>query len=180
MMLPSVAIFAGYLVDRVKGLRWTFIGLFLFTTFFAFVNADAVTIDDARVGSSQKNVSEVSGWLARNTADKKGFILIAAASHDAIIFSSGLPMKRFIHEGTGAYWESATTMPDQWARWIVMRTHDDNDFTWRLVSRTPGFERYTLVESYPFADIYELKEEYVSQVNTEPVFGKEADIKKGR
>ena len=132
-----------------------------------------MTIDDARVGSSQKNVSEVSGYLADNAASEKGFILISAASHDAIIFSSGLPMKRFIHEGTGAYWESATITPDHWARWIVMRSYDDNDHTWRFVSKAPGFDNYELVASYPFADVYELKEEFRDTLNTEPVLGKQ-------
>jgi len=173
MMMPSIAIFAGLLVDRVKALRWTFIGLFFLTTFFAFANYDAVTIDDARVGSSQKNVSEVSGWLAANAKDEKGFILISAASHDAIIFSSGLPMKKFIHEGTGKYWESATTSPDRWARWIVMRTNDVNDQTFKAVSKTAALDKYVLVDTYPFADIYELKPEYMDQLNTEPVLGKQ-------
>jgi len=68
-------------------------------------------IDDAKIGASQKNVTEVSGWLANNAEDLDGFILISAASHDAIIFSSGLPMKKFIHEGTGLYWESAIASP---------------------------------------------------------------------
>ncbi|MEK7165257.1 MAG: hypothetical protein AAB874_00420 [Patescibacteria group bacterium] len=174
MMLPSIAIFVGFLIDRMKDLRITLIGLMLFVTFFAFANSDAVTIDDARVGSSQKNVSEVSGYLNQHAKDKKGFILISAASHDAIIFSSGLPMKRFIHEGTGAYWESATTSPDRWARWIVARTYDDNDLTWKAVSKVPTFlERYDLVSKYPFADIYMLKDEFSGDLVTEPVLGKQ-------
>lgn len=174
MMLPSIAIFMGYLVHRLKPLRYVIIGLFLFVTFFAFASRDAVTIDDARVGSSQKNVSEVSGYLATHAKDKKGFILISAASHDAIIFSSGLPMKRFIHEGTGAYWESATTSPDRWARWIIARTHDDNDLTWKSVSKVPTFfERYTLVATYPFADVYELKSEYLGGLTTEATLPKQ-------
>ncbi len=169
MMMPSIAIFIGYLVHRLKAFRFVITGVLAFVLFFSFANADAVTIDDARVGSSQKNVSEVAGYLQENASNKKGFILISAASHDAIVFSSGLPMKRFIHEGTGAYWESATTSPDAWARWIVMRTHDDNDLTWRAVSKTPGFNNYNLVASYPFADVYEIKEEYTDLLNTEPV-----------
>src|SRR3990167_3742977 len=173
MMLPTFAIFTGYLVHKLTSLRATIIGLFLFVTFFAFANVDAVTIDDARVGSSQKNVAEVSGWLRENAKDEKGFVLISAASHDAIIFSSGLPMKRFIHEGTGLYWESATGSPDRWARWIVMRTNDLNDQTFKLVRKTPAFTRYNLVEKYPFADIYEIKPEYLPQLNTEPVLGKQ-------
>ena len=173
MMLPSIAIFVGYLVHKLVPLRVTIIGLFIFVTFFAFANVDAVTIDDARVGSSQKNVTEVSGWLSKNAKDEKGFILISAASHDAIIFSSGLPMKRFIHEGTGAYWEHATTTPDRWARWIVMRTNDLNDSTFKLTQQSGQLEKYDLVNSYPFADIYQLKSEYLANLNIEPVLGKQ-------
>jgi hypothetical protein len=172
MLVPTIAVFIGFLIDRIKAaaLRWTIVGLFIFVTLFSFFSMDAVTIDDARVGSSQKNVSEVSNWLAKNAKDKDGFVMISAASHDAIIFSSGLPMSKFIHEGTGKYWESATTSPDRWARWIIMRTHDESDQTFKFVGKTPGFSKYELVEKYPFADIYQLKEEYVSELTTKPVF----------
>lgn len=170
MMMPSIAIFIGYLVDRFKPLRPTIIGLLALTLFFTFSSRDAVTIDDAQVGSSQKNVKEVSGWLKEHTADKKGFILISVASHDSIIFSSGLPMKKFIHEGSYKYYLGAIEAPDKWARWIVVRTNSNDDSTWRLIKDKPGFERYNLVDHYPFADIYELKEEYVNDLITEPIF----------
>lgn len=173
MLIPSLAIFCGYMVERFKDYRWVIVGLTLFVTIFAVTSNDAVTIDDARVGSSQKNVSEVSGWLEKNAKDQKGFILISAASHDAIIFSSNLPMKRFIHEGTGAYWESATIAPDRWARWIIMRTNDVNDSTFKFVGVAPGFVKYNLVQSFPFADIYQLKDEFLMDLNTEPVYGKQ-------
>lgn len=173
MMMPSIAIFVGYLIDRAKSFRYVLVGSLCGVLLFAFANHDAVTIDDARVGSSQKNVTEVTSYLKKYAANQTGFILISAASHDAIVFSSGLPMKRFIHEGTGKYWESATAMPDQWARWIVMRTYDDNDLTWKSVRLTSGFKKYTLVAKYPFADVYELKPEYIKFLKTEPVYGKQ-------
>ena len=173
MLVPTIAIFIGYLVDRAKSFRWLVIGLLAFVLFFAFANNDAVTIDDARVGSSQKNVTEVSGWLNAHTKDEPGFILISVASHDAVIFSSGLPMKRFIHEGTGTYWIAATTSPDRWAKWIVMRTYDDNDLTYKAVKSVSGLLRYNLVGKYPFADIYELKSEYLPGLNTEPILPKQ-------
>lgn len=169
MMAPSIAIFAGYLIGKTKNMRYLFTGLFIMVALFAFVNNDAVTIDDARVGSSQKNVSEVSGWLEKNAKKKEGFVLISAASHDAIIFSSGLPMKKFIHEGTGAYWLSATSAPDRWARWIIMRTNDTNDGTFKAVSQTNALNKYNLVGKYPFADIYELKQEYVGDLQTKTI-----------
>ncbi len=169
MMMPSVAIFVGYLIHVLPPLRVTLIGLLLLTTFFQFSSGDAVTIDDARVGSSQKNVSEVSGWLQKHAGPEKGFILISAASHDSIIFSSGLPMKRFIHEGTGTYYDAAIQYPDHWARWIVVRSYSNEDSTWRLIHDNPGFARYELVDHYPFADIYQLKDEYLSELNIDAI-----------
>ena len=170
MLMPSIAIFLGFLVHKAGPLRWTVVGLTAFVLFFAMANQDAVTIDDARVGASQKNVSEVAGFLNTYAKNQPGFILISAASHDAIIFSSGLPMKRFIHEGTGAYWEAATTAPERWARWIIMRTYDDNDLTWKFVSRTQGFSSYDLLFHLPFADVYEIRSDYLSQLQYQPVF----------
>lgn len=173
MLMPAIAIGIGYLVDRARDFRATIIGLMIFVLFFAFANNDAVTIDDARVGSSQKNVSEVSDFLNTHAKNEKGFILISAASHDAIIFSSGLPMKRFIHEGTGLYWENALAVPDRWARWIVVRSYDDNDLVWKGVSKSEGFARFQKVASYPFADVYEIEASLSGQLNTEPVLGKQ-------
>jgi hypothetical protein len=170
MLLPSIAIFSGFLVDRVKNIRGVILGIFLLVNTFALINQDAVSLDDARVGSSGKNVAEVSGWLKENVDKEEGFVLISAASHDAIIFSSGLPMKRFIHEGTGLYWESATAAPERWARWIVLRTNDNNDLTFKSIKGEEALSSYILVDSYPFADIYELKPEYINALQTEPIF----------
>ncbi|MBI3887869.1 hypothetical protein HY310_02265 [Candidatus Microgenomates bacterium] len=169
MMIPTLAIFIGYFVYRVRALRFVVLGLLLFSTVFSFANHDAVTIDDARVGASGKNVSEVSGWLRTNATSQKGYVLVSVASHDAIIFSSGLPMKRFIHEGTGEYWDLATANPQRYARWIVLRTNDTNDFTFRVLQHNQEFKnKYSLVKHFPFADIYELKPEYVTSLQSLP------------
>lgn len=158
MMAPSIAIFVGFLVHKLVRLRPVLISLLSLVTFFSLANRDAVTIDDAVSGASQKNVTEISDWLQKNVALRQELILISAASHDAIIFSSGLPMARFIHEGTGKYWEDATRAPDTLAKWIIMRTHDANDLTYKTVSRLPAFAKYRLVKKYPFADVYELQD----------------------
>jgi len=169
MIIPFIAIFIGYLIQKLPSLKYLLAGILLMTTFFSFTSFDAVTIDDALVGSSQKNVTEVSGWLNHNAKNHDGFVLISAASHDAIIFSSGLRMSKFIHEGTGLYWTYATEDPSHWARWIVMRTYDNNDQTYKLVSQTGQLQDYQLVGKYPFADIYELKSEYLSGLQTKPI-----------
>lgn len=172
MMAPSFAIFIGYAAHRATKIRLVLAGLLFFLIFFSFANGDAVTIDDARVGSSQKNVTEVSGWLNKNARHAPGFILISAASHDSIIFSSGLPMKKFIHEGAGIYYDTALENPDRWARWIVMRTYSDDDSTWKAMKDNPGFKNYDLVDHYPFADIYRLNDEHLIDLVTEPILSK--------
>lgn len=166
MLLPAIAIFGGFLVDKAKDLRWVYIGLFAFVTFFSFVNYDVATIDDALIGASGRNVVEVSGWLKENVMDKEGFVLISVSVQDAIVFSSALPMKRFIHEGTGDYWDMAIANPHQWATWIVMRTYDINDLAYQGVKDTDWENYYNMIEHYPFADIYELKPEYQERVMT--------------
>ncbi len=169
MMVPTIAIFVGYLVHRLKSIRIAVVALLLFVSFFTFTNTDAVTIDDAVVGASGKNVQEVSGWLENNAKDKEGYVLISAASHDAIIFSSNMQMKRFIHEGTGAYWDQALTNPTKWARWIILRTNDQNDATFRELQDNKQFKNnYTKVKTLPFADIYEIKPEFVKDLRTQP------------
>lgn len=169
MMIPTIAVFTGYLVHRLKSIRYILVLLILFVSFFSIVNRDAVTIDDAQFGASGKNVTEVSGWLRNHAANTPGFVLISVASHDAIIFSSGLDMSRFIHEGTGQYWTLATVNPSHWARWIILRTNDLNDQTFYLLRYNSEFwNDYTLVHHYPFADIYELKPKYVPNLHTKP------------
>jgi|SRR5579885_2694115 len=170
MMVPSVAIFIAYLVDRFTNFRYALIGLLIFVSFFAIVNGDTVTLDDARYGASGKNVSEVSNWLHAHAENEKGYVLISVASHDAAIFSSGLDMKRFIHEGTGVYWDLATAHPQRYAHWVVMRTGDTSDLTYKILQYNPAFKSdYILVKHFPFADIYELKPAFVKDLQPLPV-----------
>lgn len=169
MMIPSVAVFVGYLIYRLNALKYVIVGLLLFVSFFSIMNHDAVTIDDAIFGASGKNVTQVSGWLRNHATNQPGFILISVASHDAIIFSSGLPMNRFIHEGTGQYWNFATAHPVHWARWIILRTNDLNDETFYRLRNNPEFKNdYTLKQKLPFADVYELKPQYVNDLHIKP------------
>lgn len=169
MMVPTIAVFVGYMTDRVKAIRFVLVALLLFVSFFSFINRDAVSIDDAIYGASGKNVKEISGWLRDHVSNQQGFVLISVASHDAIIFSSGLPMSRFIHEGTGQYWNLAIAHPSRWSRWIVLRTNDTNDQTFRLLRNNPEFKNdYVLRRNLPFADVYELKPEYVKNLHVLP------------
>ncbi len=167
VMVPSVAICIGYLLHKVNvPLKYMLIPSLFFAYVSSFFIQIPVTIQDALWGASSKNVSQVSRWLKTNASNNEGLIFISAGSHDAIIFSSGFKMGRFIHEGTGQYWENASQDPDRWVRYIVMRTYDMKDATFFALKDNPDLSKYNLVVKGEFADIYELKGEYKGNLLT--------------
>lgn len=162
MALPAVAVFSAYLFDKSKQMKYILAAVFTVVIGYSILSLDnSVTIQDAKYGSSGKDVSQVAGWLKNNVNDPEARVLITAASHDALIFSSGLSMKQIIHEGTGPFWDSASQVPDRWAKYIVMRTYDVNDLAWnRLKDNKFALEKYDIAYKGIFADVYKLKEEY--------------------
>jgi hypothetical protein len=165
MIVPMVAIFIGFLVGRIKLLSpilMLIVALAIGINFYS----EPVTIADAKYGKSQKNVNEIAEWLNKNVKNKDGLILISVASHDSIIFSSGLPMKKFIHEGVNSVWLSATQFPDQWARWIVMMPEENrnSDFLWKAIGDKNKLKHYRLVGEFPYAVIYQLNDEYFNKI----------------
>ena len=67
-------------------------------------------------------------------------------------------MHRFIHEGTGEYWDNALANPEQHAKFVIMRTHDSLDSVARSMDQVPQFyDKYVLIYDDEFVDVYELK-----------------------
>lgn len=167
MMMPAIAVFIGYMLDKTIFLRTSLIGLLAFTIVFSFTSYDIVTLEDALRGASSRNVTEVSAWLRDNT-EEDGFILLSLGSHDATLFTSGLPMTKFVYEGTDEYWEAALKEPERVARWIVMRPNDDSDFVGKSLRKEPSLQKYRVAVSFPDTNIYELKPEYVHELRKSP------------
>jgi hypothetical protein len=157
-MLPSLAVFSAYLIHRSGPARPVIISFVLLAAFFSFQSGDAVTVEDAVIGMSRKDVDCESVWLRENAGlDKEGYILISAAANDAIIFSSGLPMAKFIHEGAGDYYEKAVAEPESRARFITVRNDGYSDVVrQRLFINEAPPAGYELKISCGFSDIYEL------------------------
>lgn len=171
MMAPAIAIFTGFLVDRLSSLRYLILGLLTFVMVFNVMNLDIVTLDDAVSGISglDVDVEEASEALGNRVREETGLILISTAKHDAILFTSSLNQKRFIHEGTGLYWENSLARPEKWARWIVLRPNDMSDAVYKAMIKTDYKNKYNLVLDYKTADVYELKPEYLSGLITNPI-----------
>jgi hypothetical protein len=166
MIIPTVAIFIGVLVGRWK---WFTPVLMLAVLLAIGTNFyyEPVTIADAKYGKSQKNVNEIGEWLNKNAKNKKGLILISVASHDSIIFSSGLPMKRFIHEGVNSIWPSATKNPEEWVRWVIVMPEKskNSDFLWKAMDNDPKrLRHFHLAGEFPYAVVYELDNKYFDKI----------------
>ena len=173
VMVPTVAICIGYFLQKAnKPMKYLLIPALLFAYISSYFIQIPVTIQDALWGASSKNVSQVSGWLRKNASKNEDKIFISAGSHDAIIFSSGFKMSRFVHEGTGQYWKNADSNPDHYVRYVVMRTYDMKDATFYAIRDNPQFPEYNLVLKGEFADIYELKSQYRGNLLTPKAMSK--------
>ncbi|KKU64381.1 MAG: Glycosyl transferase family 2 [Candidatus Amesbacteria bacterium GW2011_GWA1_47_16] len=171
MLAPSVAIFIGLLIDRLKNFRPVIGGILIFVMVFSHLNQDTVALEDARSNLSYFNVSSLSDTLNQRASQNEGFILLSTASHETVIFGSSLPMKRFITEGTGLYWQTAIVAPHRLARWIVMQTDFTGDLVWKSVSSRPEvLVKYYIVGRFPTGDLYEIKPEYLPQLSTTPIY----------
>jgi len=160
IVMPWIAVFVGYLLSHKNFVIRTSVPLLIGLQVFLFFSSDyIITLDDGLWGSSQKNVKTIGSWIHNEIdgSDKK--ILVSVASHDAILFSTGLPMKQFIHEGTGELWDSALENPTSYADYVVMRTNDNLDLVSKNVEESPNFfSNYSLVYDDEFADIYKKNE----------------------
>ncbi len=151
MMLPAVAIFAGYLAKNKKLLLLVFLFALSLETIFAYKNNDIITVKDGIYGASAQGMTATGHWLGEHA--NEGLILIAASSQDSLIFQTGLPMKRFIHEGTGEYWKESLEDPTSHATWIAMH---HGDLVYNKLFDNPAFQNsYEKVYDGEFTDIFE-------------------------
>ena len=153
MLLPSIAIFIAYLSKKKFWLIPIVILTISFQAYFMYRDSDVITVTDGQKGASAQNMSATGRWLKENV-DGSGLILIAASSEDSLIFQSSLPMSRFIHEGTGQYWDTSLDNPTKYAEYVAMH-HGDLVYQ-RLFDNENFLKNYEKVYDGDFTDIYKL------------------------
>ncbi|OGG12581.1 hypothetical protein A3D77_04545 [Candidatus Gottesmanbacteria bacterium RIFCSPHIGHO2_02_FULL_39_11] len=127
MMIPAVAFFAAYLTKRRWWMKILLLFFIILQSYIFISTNNVITITDGVIGTSALDVTDVKDWLVANTKDKEGLILASISYHNALAFSTGMPLKRFIHEGTGRYWEESLVDPTIYAKWIVVTSGDVGD-----------------------------------------------------
>lgn len=153
MLLPAAALVLGLLVDTRTIASVLLICTVFLQSGYMYAQNDIITIQDGVQGASGVFLNDVGDWL--NGHAKSGLILVAASSHDALIFRSGLPMKQFIHEGADHYWRESLDNPTRHAQWIIMHK---GDLVYRnlVEEQNPDFlNNYTLRYKGQFSYVYE-------------------------
>ncbi|HOX41489.1 MAG TPA: glycosyltransferase family 39 protein [bacterium] len=152
MVLPAVAFFGSYLVAKQRFLQLLVVIALLIQTFFMVTQDGIITVMDGVYGASAQNAKETGEWIGKHTGSN-GLILIAASSQDSLIFQSNLPMTRFIHEGTGDYWNSSLENPTKHAEYVAMH---HGDLVYESLATNQAFlENYIKVYDGEFTDIYQ-------------------------
>jgi hypothetical protein len=141
LMLLAVVFFSAYLASRR---RWLVpvVGLLIilqvvsFMTYFPHLAKQPrglVTLHD-----SVSTVNGVTIETAQYLHDhyRGGLILASSASMDSFIFHANLPLKDFITEGNGYYWNTSLRYPEKYASWAVTFT-DYTDAIGRVFTQ-PG------------------------------------------
>lgn len=151
MMLPAVAVFIGYLTRDQRAIQLIVLIALVGQTAMMYRGGDIITVKDGISGASAQGMSETGKWLGENA--KSGLILLAASSQDSLIFQSGFPVKRFIHEGTGDYWKESLETPTKHANYVAMH---HGDLVYRKLSDNSDFlNNYKKVYDGEFTDIFE-------------------------
>lgn len=154
MALPVAALGVGMLVDRkIIAAILACVVIAVQAGYTLKIN-EIITIQDGVRGSSGYFLDDIGEWVHANADDGK--ILVAASSHDALLFISGLPLKNFITEGMREYWEPALRDPRPSVKYVVMH---DGDLVFKSLNNNPNFtEHYQLVYEGRFSDVYKRKD----------------------
>lgn len=160
MILPAVAFFAAYLTRKKFWLKVLLLILIVFESYVFYSTQNIITITDGVIGTSSLDVTDVRDWLVANAKSKPGLILTSISYNNALAFSTGIPLKRFIHEGTGKFWKDSLVDPTLDAKWIVMANGDVGDPVYTALFKKHNGEflkYYVLKMRAKHTNIYELR-----------------------
>lgn len=151
MALPAIAFGIAYLANKKVLLAMLAVVVLFSQNYTMYKNNDLITIADGKSGASGYYLDDIGDWL--NTNANTGLILVAASSHDSLIFVSGLPLNRFITEGAYEYWGPSLITPTKYAEFVIMH---DGDLVYKNLSQNTDFtNHYELVYQGQYSNVYQ-------------------------
>lgn len=161
LLLPGLAFFIGYL----SRFSLIFTGaIVLLTTFqiYLFLYSPVYPVIDRKIGIitlqdmvSSINTDTLHAGRFMKERHTSGLVLVSTASADAFVFRTGIPLKNFITEGTGQYWDESLDNPKKHAKWIVF-FNDYSDRVGRVIKKNPEFlSDYTMIYQNDTYQIWE-------------------------
>lgn len=160
VMIPAVALFAGYLTQRGIWLKaLVVIGVTVGAVMMVQAN-DIITLNEPIVARREwEDILRqvVAAEWFRNNYDG-GLVLMESKGNEQVAFESRIPMRKFIYEGSYKYWEPALKNPQDLARWVFMRGGATPDKVWKALHGTPQLlDNYDLVYQNGGIEIYKRK-----------------------
>ena len=161
MMLPAVAVFAGYLTRKRRWVKPAVMIVVLAGAVVMFHTDSIITLNDPLktrrewIGSIRQ--AEAADWL-RSHYDE-GFVLMESKGNELITFESRIPLGNFIYEGSEGYWEKALEEPRELVEWVVMNgaleTVRGPDKVWEALRENPQLSKnFDLVYAIQGIEIY--------------------------
>ncbi|HBC72803.1 MAG: Glycosyl transferase family 2 [Candidatus Amesbacteria bacterium GW2011_GWB1_47_19] len=152
MMLPAAALAIGFLAGRKKVFAALALAVIVIQFALMYTGNNIITIEDGVRGASGEYLDDAAAWIQNHAPE--GLILVAASSNDALLFRSGLPLRRFITEGVRRYWDVALAEPSAYAAYVISHRGDIVD---NHLRQNPDFlNNYRLVYQDSFSHIYRL------------------------
>lgn len=158
MFLPAVAFYSAYLASKDKFALFILSLLLVFESFVFIKFNNIVTLSDGVAGRSAFTAQDISDWLSTNANDDS--LILMSMINNSVAFTTGFPLKRFIHEGTGRYWETSLANPSEYANWIVVKNTTEDPLHNALVIEHENefLKDFDLVATFSTSDVYKRRE----------------------
>ncbi len=137
MMVPVIALFAGYLYTRSSKQSKVFL-LVLATIqigLFAVGYSKNIVLEDGLTGLSAAKNPDAQRWMAENY--DYGLVLLDDYARTLSVVKSNIPMENVIYIGNKPYWEESFIEPEKYARWIIMQKDDQ---VWKHLNDDPAMQ----------------------------------------
>lgn len=175
VMLPAIAVYAGYVSKTHHLIKAAVVVLTLTQAALMVSHNSVVTYDDGTrglAGGSARTLSDGGGqtsiqasrptmaWFTKNYDG--GLILIDSSFNNGVyMFFTDVPTKDFLHDGVYRRWDGALQDPASFVDWIFMRRSGlFRDRVWDALHDSPKLDEFVKVYELDGASIFVSRRHY--------------------